>query len=129
MNTGSDYDAVTGGYVTKSYNHRMWFITYNGTQTIGSPQLEVRGRGKAFTVGTQGDVAPHSIRAINTFIINSTSPQNFYGLGKTLSPAAYGDKGDMFDIRLFIAAGDWHQGDYVSLIPMGDFCTQKPVIN
>ncbi len=129
MNTSSDYDAVTGGYVTKSYNHRIWFITYNGTYTIGSALLEERGRGKAFTVGTEGDVAPHGIRSINTMIINSTSPQNFYGLGKTLSPAAYGDKGDMFDIRLFIAAGDWHEGDYVSLIPMGDFCTQKPVIN
>jgi hypothetical protein len=129
MNTSSDYDAVTGGYVTKSYNHRIWFITYNGTETIGSPLIEQVGRGKAFSIETVKNDGTLGTRPTNTKIINSTSPQNFYGLGKTLSPAAYGDKGDMFDIRLFVSSSDWHERDYVSLIPMGDFCVNKPVIN
>lgn len=129
MDTSTDYDQATNGYISKLKNYRVWYISYTGTSFNGSTIAERVGRGKAFSIGTAGPGLAHAVRAVDTKIVNSTGPENFYGLGKTISPAAYGDLGDMFDIRLFVASSDWHSGDFVSLIPMGDFCYQKPVIN
>jgi len=129
MDSISDFDQVPSGYVSKIGNRsRVWYLNAMGTTYIGSLMAEVYGIGKAFSIGSAAPGIATELKEISVKLVNSTAAENQYGYGKTLSPAAYDLLGDQFDIRMFISTSDWSSGDYVSLVPMGDFSYTKPAI-